>query len=105
MLRRIRLLPIMLLVRVRGHPADVGHERRDDAPARARPRKPPVLVFRPIHALPPHPHPACLAHRRQPRVPAPNAPIMGSVASPTICPGSQFLSNSASRLRPRVRLV
>ncbi|KAJ7212440.1 hypothetical protein C8J57DRAFT_1733078 [Mycena rebaudengoi] len=96
----LRLLPIMLLVRVRGHPADVGHERRDDAPARARPRKPPthpiVLVFRPIHALPPHPHPACLAHRRQPRVPAPNAPIMGSVTSPTIRPGSQFLSNSAS---------
>ncbi|KAJ7193998.1 hypothetical protein C8J57DRAFT_1739304 [Mycena rebaudengoi] len=54
MLWRIRLLPIMLLVRVRGRPADVGHERCDDAPARARPRKPPVLfaLRRRIHIPP-----------------------------------------------------
>ncbi|KAJ7251051.1 hypothetical protein C8J57DRAFT_1354089, partial [Mycena rebaudengoi] len=80
MLRRIWLPPIMLLVRVRGRPADVGHERRDDAPARARARKPPV--FRPIRAPPPHPHPACLAHRRQPRVPTPHAPHHGQRRTP-----------------------
>ncbi|KAJ7275018.1 hypothetical protein C8J57DRAFT_1313399 [Mycena rebaudengoi] len=75
MLRRIRLLPIMLLVRVRGRPADIGHERRDNAPARARPRKPPVLfVLRRRIPIPP----ALLIGVS----PVPPPPIMGSVTPP-----------------------
>ncbi|KAJ7227672.1 hypothetical protein C8J57DRAFT_1730859 [Mycena rebaudengoi] len=48
----IQLLPIVLLVRICARRADAGHERRDDAPAHARPRKPPahpvVLVLCPF---------------------------------------------------------
>ncbi|KAJ7248951.1 hypothetical protein C8J57DRAFT_1672038 [Mycena rebaudengoi] len=77
----------LLLVRVRGRPADVGHERRDDTPAHAHPRKPPVLfVLRcRIPILP-----ASLIGVSPP-------PIMGSVTPPMISPGSKFPSNSALR--------